>query len=130
MIDTTNTFDASLYGIKQAPSANLDALKKEQNVNKIEETAENFESFFISKMMESMFEGVKTDGMFGGGNSEKIFRSMLLDEYGKSMAQTGSVGVKDYVMNSIIEMQEMESQGFIQKKDLWNGKYSNKWRKR
>ena len=101
MIDTTNTFDASLYGIKQAPSANLDALKKEQNVNKIEETAENFESFFISKMMESMFEGVKTDGMFGGGNSEKIFRSMLLDEYGKSMAQTGSVGVKDYVMNSI-----------------------------
>lgn len=109
-----NAFDTTLYGLKPAPSAEMDKLKKEKDANKIEESAENFESFFISKMMESMFEGVKTDGLFGGGNAEKIFRSMLLDEYGKSMAKTGNVGVKNEVMRSILEMQEMETQGYIQ----------------
>lgn len=90
----------------------LEQAKNSKNEQKIKETAENFEAFFLTKTMESVFEGVSTDGMFGGGNAEKIYRSMLLDEYGKSMAKTGSVGVADYVMNSILEMQEMESQGY------------------
>lgn len=29
------------------------------------------------------------------------------------MAKTGTVGVADYVMKSILEMQEVQSQGFI-----------------
>ena len=81
---------------------------------KIEETAANFESFFLSRMMETMFDGISTNGLFGGGNAEKIYRSMLLDEYGKSMAQTGGIGIKDYVMTSILEMQEMESKGYTE----------------
>lgn len=51
--------------------------------------------------------------MFGGGNGEKVFRSLLINEYGKAMAKTGTVGVADYVMKSILEMQEVQSQGFI-----------------
>ena len=61
-------------------------------------------------MMESMFEGVSTDGMFGGGHAEKIYRSLLLDEYGKEMAKLGSVGVKDYVMQAVLQMQEAASE--------------------
>ncbi len=83
---------------------------------KIADTAEDFEAFFISRMMESMYEGVSTDGMFGGGNAERMYRSLLLNEYGKQMAKTGSVGVKDDIMRSIIEMQEMQSQGYIEGK--------------
>jgi Rod binding domain-containing protein len=64
-------------------------------------------------MVETMFEGISTDGMFGGGNGEKVFRSLLINEYGKAMAKTGTVGVADYVMKSILEMQEVQSQGFI-----------------
>ena len=80
------------------------------NTKKAEESAESFEAFFLSRMMESMFEGVSTDGMFGGGHAEKVYRSLLLDEYGKEMAKLGSVGVKDYVMQAIIQMQEAASQ--------------------
>lgn len=80
------------------------------DVNKAKESAESFEAFFLTRMMESMFEGVSTDGMFGGGHAEKIYRSLLLDEYGKEMAKLGSVGVKDYVMQAIIQMQEAASQ--------------------
>ena len=71
--------------------------------------AEDFEAFFITRTMESMFEGVSTDGMFGGGHAEKIYRSMLFNEYGKVMAKTGGIGVKDEVMRSILQMQEMAS---------------------
>lgn len=78
---------------------------------KIAETAEDFEAFFIARTMESMYEGVSTDGMFGGGNAERMYRSLLLNEYGKQMAKTGSIGVKDDIMRSIIEMQEKQSQG-------------------
>ena len=83
---------------------------------KIADTAEDFEAFFISRMMESMYEGVSTEGMFGGGNAERMYRSLLLNEYGKQMAKTGTVGVKDDIMRSIIEMQEMQSQGYIEGK--------------
>ena len=79
------------------------------DTNKAKESAESFEAFFLSRMMESMFEGVSTDGMFGGGHAEKIYRSLLLDEYGKEMAKLGTVGVKDYVMQAILQMQESAS---------------------
>lgn len=73
------------------------------------ETAEDFEAFFMTKTMESMFEGISTEGMFGGGHAEKIYRSLLLNEYGKVMAKTGTVGIADSVMDTIIQMQEAQS---------------------
>ena len=76
------------------------------NMKKAKESAENFEAFFMTRMMESMFEGVSTDGIFGGGHAEKMYRSLLLDEYGKEMAKVGTVGVKDYVLSAILKMQE------------------------
>ena len=79
------------------------------DVKKAQESAESFEAFFMTRMMESMFEGVSTEGIFGGGHAEKIYRSLLLDEYGKEMAKVGSIGVKDYVMNAILQMQEASS---------------------
>ncbi|MBQ8465185.1 MAG: rod-binding protein [Alphaproteobacteria bacterium] len=88
-----------------------------QTFNKAEaqKAAEDFEAFFITSTLESMFAGVKTDGLFGGGSAEKIYRSMLFDEYGKLMAKSGGVGVSEQVMNSIMAMQEMNSQGYIAK---------------
>lgn len=71
-LNSAMTFDNVLYGLKKAPQANAADLKKEKDMAKIEKTAEDFEAFFITKMMESMFEGISTDGMFGGGHAEKF----------------------------------------------------------
>jgi Rod binding domain-containing protein len=49
---------------------------------------------------------VDTEGLFGGGQSEKIFRSMMVDEYGKAIAQAGGVGIADAVQREILKMQE------------------------
>lgn len=100
------------YALQQRNYAKLDEVKA-FDVNEAKAAAEDFEAFFVSRMLESMFEGVSTEGMFGGGPAEKVYRSMLFDEYGKVMAKSGSIGVSDQVMQSMIAVQEMQTQGFI-----------------
>ncbi len=113
----SNTYNSSLYGtdfLQTSLLKNASKDKKSVEEAKIAQAAEDFEAFFISKSMESMFEGVSTEGMFGGGHAEKIYRSLLLNEYGKVMAQSGGIGVKDEVMRSILQMQEMASNGLVE----------------
>lgn len=102
-------FDVYSLGADKAKAATNPGATK--SLEKAREAAEDFEAFFLSKMSETMFEGISTDGMFGGGNAEKIYRSLLINEYGKSMAKTGTIGVSDTVMQSILQMQEAASQG-------------------
>ena len=100
----------AIYNIPQTKKPDLSDLNSADKA-KAEDAAQDFEAFFLSRMMESMFEGVSTDGMLGGGEAEKIYRSLLLDEYGKEMAKLGTVGVKDYVMDAILKLQENASAG-------------------
>jgi len=83
------------------------------DLDEARKAAEDFEAFFVTTTLETMFEGVSTEGIFGGGPAEKIYRSMMFNEYGKLMAKSGTVGVSNQVMDSILAMQEMESQGYI-----------------
>jgi Rod binding domain-containing protein len=71
-------------------------------------TAQDFEAFFLSSMFQTMFEGVKTTGPFGGGHGEEMFRGMLMQEYGKSVAKTGGIGISDAVYKQILLMQEKQ----------------------
>jgi len=73
---------------------------------KIKETAIEFEAQFLSQMLQPMFEGLKSDGPFGGGHAEKMWQSMLVKEYGKSLAQSGGVGLADEVQKQLLRAQE------------------------
>lgn len=75
------------------------------NLEKAEHAAKEFEAIFISEMMKPMFEGISTDGMFGGGKGEEVFRGILLQEYGKMISQTGSIGLASQVKDTMIQMQ-------------------------
>lgn len=81
-------------------------LKEARELEKIASASEEFEAVFISEMMKPMFSGISSDGMFGGGKGEEIFRGMLLQEYGKVMAQTRSIGLSDTIKAEMIRMQE------------------------
>jgi len=70
-------------------------------------TAEEFEAFFLSQMLNNMSAGLQTDETFGGGESEKIFKSMLHDEYAKSMSRQGGIGIADIVYREILALQEV-----------------------
>jgi Rod binding domain-containing protein len=65
-----------------------------------------FEQMFISQMMSQMFSGIKTDGMFGGGFGEEMFRSLQVDEYARALTQHGGVGIAASVTNELIRLQE------------------------
>lgn len=80
----------------------LDALRKKEN---LEETARDFEAVFISEMIKPMFEGIETDGQFGGGKGEEVFRGMMIQEYGKAIAKKDITGIQTQVKSKLIEMQ-------------------------
>ena len=73
-------------------------------------TAKEFEAFFMSQVMESMFAGIETDGPLGGGFGEGVFRSLLLQEFGKQIANRGGVGIADAVQKEILRIQETATQ--------------------
>ena len=67
--------------------------------------AEDFESFYLSQMMQPMFSGLKSEPPFGGGHAESTWRSLLVDEYGRIMARGGGVGIADAVMRAMLDAQ-------------------------
>jgi peptidoglycan hydrolase FlgJ len=78
------------------------------SVAKAKAQATEFESVFISTMLGHMFTGLEGEGPMGAGNGagSETWRSMLSDEYGKMIAQSGGVGLADKVMREILTLQE------------------------
>lgn len=68
----------------------------------------DFEAFFLSQVFENMFSSVGADPTFGGGNGETVYRSLLLQEYSKVAARSGSTGIADTVTREIIKLQESQ----------------------
>ena len=82
------------------------SLKAGPDLAATKKAAQNFEAVFLSQMFGQMFEGVGSDSLFGGGHGEEMFRSMLVDEYGKLVAKRGGVGIADSVLHTLISQQE------------------------
>ena len=78
-----------------------------KDMAKVDKAAEEFEAVFLNQFLGAMFEGIKTDGPFGGGPGEGIFRSLMLDQYSKTVAGNGGIGLADAVKRQILQMQEM-----------------------
>ena len=92
-------------------AAKVNNAQKTKELEKIEGAAQEFEAVFVAEMMKPMFEGISTEAPFGGGHGEKIFRGMLLSEYGKLLAQTGEVGISQSVQEQLIKTQESSKNG-------------------
>ena len=72
---------------------------------KARDAAQKFEAQFLSQMLGQMFEGIPTDGPFGGGSGEQMWRSMMTDAMAKQMTKAGGIGVSDTVQREILKMQ-------------------------
>ena len=100
----SQAFELATSGIHRPASASLDSAKAAKDP---EAAAQDFEAFFIAHMLDQMFAGISTDGIFGGGQAEKTFRGLLHQEYGKSLAQQGGLGIGNIVSSELIQMQEL-----------------------
>jgi Rod binding domain-containing protein len=73
-----------------------------------EQIAQQFERMFITEMLQPMFSGIETDGPFGGGQGEDVFRPMLLDQYADAVAKGGGIGIADVVLKEILRLQGLD----------------------
>jgi flagellar protein FlgJ len=70
------------------------------------EQAIEFEAVFLNNMFNQMFTGIDGDGPFGGGGKAGVWRSFLTDEYSKSFARAGGIGIADHVYRALLNQQE------------------------
>ena len=77
-----------------------------KNADQIDKVAQDFEAVFINEFMGSMFQGISTDGPFGGGPGEGIFRSMMIERYSKTIAAQGGFGLASAVKSELLRAQE------------------------
>ena len=102
-------------GLIQSGDVALQSAKAAHGVNThvrpemAKKAAQDFEAFFLGQMLQPMFSNLSSDGPFGGGHAEKIWRAMMVDEIGKSMAKSGGIGIADYVQREILRVQEAQS---------------------
>lgn len=97
----TTDFVSSSLPRREAPK-----ISKSFDLEKTRQAVQDFEAFFISQTFEQMYATVPVNETFGGGNAEKIFRSMMIDEYGKMTAKSGGIGLTDQIMAQILRQQE------------------------
>jgi Rod binding domain-containing protein len=69
---------------------------------------QDFEAFFLSQSFETMFAGLQSDPIFGGGNGESVYRSLLMQEYSKVAAKSSTTGISDAVTREILQLQEAQ----------------------
>jgi flagellar protein FlgJ len=72
---------------------------------KAKAAAGNFEAMFLNSMFQQMFTGINGEGPFGGSGALKVWRSLLTDQYAKTFAQNGGVGIASHVYDALLKQQ-------------------------
>jgi peptidoglycan hydrolase FlgJ len=73
-----------------------------QQQAKAKSTATDFEGMFLNTMFSEMTADLKGDGPFGDTPGTGVWRSMLTEQYSKSFARSGGVGIASEVYRSLI----------------------------
>ncbi len=76
----------------------------------IRKTAEEFEAVFLSELLAPIFENLDTDQLGGGGEGERAFRPLLVQEYAKEFAKAGGIGVADSVTRELLRLQAAQQE--------------------
>jgi flagellar protein FlgJ len=72
---------------------------------KAKATATDFEAMFLNSMFSQMTSGIKGEGPFGDTPGTGVWRSMLTEQYSKSFAKAGGVGISNDVYRTLILQQ-------------------------
>jgi peptidoglycan hydrolase FlgJ len=99
----TPELGTSLSALGNAASAKIQAEMKIKS--KAKAAAQDFESMFLSNMFQQMFTGIDGDGPFGGSGALKVWRSFLTEQYAKSFAKAGGIGIAADVYHELLRQQ-------------------------
>ena len=76
-----------------------------QAQDKARKSSQDFEAVFLNSMFQQMYSGIKGEGPFGNSTGAGAFRSMLTEEYSKSFASHGGIGISSDVYRTLIMQQ-------------------------
>ena len=82
---------------------------------KAKSTAQDFEGMFINSMFSQMTSGLQGEGPFGSTTGTGVWRSMLTEQYSKSFAKAGGVGISKNVYRELV-LRQAKTAGQIQDK--------------
>ncbi len=112
-LNTSNLAPVMLDMVGKKGSATVDlakigALSSSKALSKpeAEATAKDFESMFISQMVEQMFGDSLGDEAFGTSETEDVYKGLMTQEYGKIITRSGGIGIADYVKRELLKFQE------------------------
>jgi peptidoglycan hydrolase FlgJ len=77
---------------------------------KAKATATDFEAMFLNSMFANMTSGLKGEGPFGDTVGTGVWRSLLTEQYSKTFAKAGGVGIASDVYRTLI-MQQAKTTG-------------------
>lgn len=109
MITSSISAAASSYALTASAPAlvnNQSGTDSTTSDAKVDAVSKDFEAVFLSQMLEAMFSGDEFTAYFGGGTAGDVYKSELLNEYGKSIAQSGGIGIAAQVKQELLKMQE------------------------
>ena len=72
---------------------------------KAKASAQDFEAMFLNSMFSQMTNGLNGEGPFGNTPGTGVWRSMLTEQYSKSFAKAGGVGISNDVYRTLILQQ-------------------------
>ena len=85
------------------PSAPVDPAK-------LWKAANDFEAMALGEFLKPMFDTVDSkSNLFSGGEAEKTWKPMLVDEIGKQIAAHGGLGLAGPIHDAMLRMQEGKS---------------------
>jgi flagellar protein FlgJ len=94
---------ASLSAIGNAASTQTQAALKIKG--KAKAAAQDFEAMFLNNMFQQMYTGVDGDGPFGGSGALKVWRSFMTDQYARSFAKAGGIGIAPKIYETLLRQQ-------------------------
>jgi Rod binding domain-containing protein len=104
-LDAPVTIEADRFLSTQTLKPKLGKKADEAHARKV---AQDFESFFLSQMLQPMFRKTEPEEPFSGGPGEDAWKSFQIEEYGKAIARAGGVGIADMIMREMLKTQEVK----------------------
>jgi len=95
----------SAGSLNDAQGAQSQAALKVKGKAQAHAAAQNFEAMFLNSTFQQMFTGIDGDGPFGGSGALKVWRSLLTDQYAKSFAKAGGIGIASHVYDALLKQQ-------------------------
>jgi Rod binding domain-containing protein len=100
---------ATYHGRPDLTLANALTKVSPQAQAKAKTTATDFEAMFLNQMFSQMTNGLKGEGPFGDTPGTGVWRSMLTEQYSKSFAKAGGVGISKDVFRELILQQAKQT---------------------